>query len=103
MGIKRKKIHIFCQTLPFYYIHREQFLFDSSKYVFLFQFQLVINNLGQDDVTDVKIGAKNLGQGMSLHEFPGIATLAQGASQIVSIGINFNDTTQAAKFDLVTI
>ena len=61
----------------------------------------MINNLGQDDVTEVKIGAKNLGQGMSLHEFPGIATLAQGASQNVSIGINFNDTTQAAKFDLV--
>jgi AP-3 complex subunit beta len=52
-------------------------------------------------MTEVKIGAKNLAPGMSLHEFPGIATLAAGASQIVTLGINFNDTTQPAKFDLV--
>jgi hypothetical protein len=65
--------------------------------------QLVLNNLGQDDMTEVKIGAKNLAPGMSLHEFPGIATLAAGASQIVSLGINFNDTTQPAKFDLVRL
>ena len=62
---------------------------------------MVLNNLGQDDMTEVKIGAKNLAPGMSLHEFPGIATLGAGASQIVSLGINFNDTTQPAKFDLV--
>jgi AP-3 complex subunit beta len=54
-------------------------------------------------MTEVKIGAKNLAPGMSLHEFPGIATLAAGASQIVTLGINFNDTTQPAKFDLVNL
>jgi hypothetical protein len=38
---------------------------------------------------------------MSIHEFPGIATLPAGASRTVTLGINFNDTTQSAKFDLV--
>ena len=63
----------------------------------------MLNNLSPDDMTEVKIGAKNLAPGMSLHEFPGIATLAAGASQIVTLGINFNDTTQPAKFDLVNL
>ena len=83
-------------------MYDKQIYLNTFSILEYFQFQLVLNNLGQDDITDVKIGAKNLGQGMSLHEFPGIATLAQGASQTVSIGINFNDTTQAAKFDLVS-
>ena len=62
----------------------------------------MLNNLGQDDFTEVKIGGKNLAPGMSVHEFPGIASLPAGASQTVSLGINFNDTTQPAKFDLVS-
>jgi AP-3 complex subunit beta len=62
---------------------------------------VVLNNLGQDDLTEVKIGAKNLAPGMSIHEFPGIASLPAGSSQTVSLGVNFNDTTQSAKFDLV--
>jgi len=62
----------------------------------------VLHNLGQDDLSEVKIGAKNLAPGMSIHEFPGIATLSAGASQTVSFGINFNDTTQPAKFDLAS-
>jgi len=63
--------------------------------------QLVFSNLGQEDFKDLKIGSKNLAPGMSLHEFPGIATLPSGSLQTVSLGINFNDTTQPAKFDLV--
>jgi len=63
--------------------------------------QLTLKNLGQEALTDLKIGAKNLSSGMALHEFPGIASLDQGSTQTVTIGINFNDSTQTAKFDLV--
>ena len=63
--------------------------------------QLILKNLGQEDLTDVKIGAKTLSAGMALHEFPAIASLAPGSTQSVNIGVNFNDSTQAAKFDMV--
>ncbi len=63
--------------------------------------QLTINNMGQDDLSDVKIGSKSLASGMSMHEFPSIANLPSGVTQTVTIGINFNDSTQSAKFDFV--
>ena len=63
--------------------------------------QLSLNNLGQEDLSDLKVGAKMLANGMTMHEFPGVATLAQGTNVSVQIGINFNDTTQPAKFDLI--
>lgn len=72
-----------------------------KKFQFMCNVQLVLNNLGQEDISDLKIGSKNLAPGMSIHEFPGIASLPVGSSRTVSIGINFNDTTQPAKFDLV--
>ena len=38
---------------------------------------------------------------MSLHEFPAIPLLSAGGGSItVTLGINFNDTTQSAKFDV---
>jgi AP-3 complex subunit beta len=63
--------------------------------------ELSLTNLTDNELTDVKIGAKNLAPGMSLHEFPGIATVPVGSTVNANVGINFGDTTQAAKFDLV--
>ena len=38
---------------------------------------------------------------MSIHEFPAIPMLSSsGGSSTVVMGINFNDTTQTAKFDI---
>ena len=38
---------------------------------------------------------------MSLHEFSAIPILSAGGSSVTTtLGINFNDTTQAAKFDI---
>ena len=38
---------------------------------------------------------------MSIHEFPAIPLIASGGgSTTVAMGINFNDTTQTAKFDI---
>ena len=97
---------------------RKPHLFSAS----MTSIQLTLNNLGQNDLNDIKIGTKTLAPGMALHDFPcklvipnsnitqylfmyffsGIAKLNSGASQSVNIGINFNDSTQTAKFDLVS-
>ena len=63
--------------------------------------QLTLKNQGQDELTEVKIGAKTLAPGMTMHDFPSLASLPSGSSQTVTIGINFNDSTQSAKFDIV--
>ena len=63
--------------------------------------QLSLINTGPEELTDVKIGTKSLAPGMTMHEFASIASLESYADQAVTIGINFNDSTQAAKFDLV--
>ena len=65
--------------------------------------QLTFNNLDpNEDLTDIKIGSKTLASGMSMHDFPGISKLTSNESRTVNIGINFNDSTQAAKFDIVS-
>ena len=43
-----------------------------------------------------------LAKGMSLHEFPAVGHLGSGgATSTAVLGINFNDTTQTANFDLI--
>ena len=52
-------------------------------------------------MTDIRIGGRQLASGMTLHEFTSMPTLSSGGgSATVLMGINFNDTTQAAKFDI---
>ena len=63
--------------------------------------EMVLTNLGDSDLKDIKIGTKNLAPGMALREFNGVASIPIGASTNVNFGVNFNDTTQAVKFDLV--
>ena len=77
---------------------RKPHLFSES----MTSIQLTLNNLGQEELCEIKIGSKTLAPGMAMHDFPGLAKLGPGCSQTVNIGINFNDSTQAAKFDLVS-
>ncbi|XP_059089750.1 AP-3 complex subunit beta-2-like [Tigriopus californicus] len=63
--------------------------------------ELTLSNLGDAELIDVKIGAKQMAPGMSLKEFPGIASMDPGQTAVVNVGIDFNDTTQGAKFSLV--
>ena len=63
--------------------------------------ELVLSNDGDVDLAEVKVGAKRLAAGMTLREFPSMAKLVAGASVTVAIGVDFNDTTQTAKFDVV--
>ena len=62
--------------------------------------ELTVSNLGAEDLSDVKVSAKALPPGVSMREFPGIAALAAGETRSADMGVNFNDTTQAAKFTI---
>ena len=44
---------------------------------------------------------KNLAPGTSMHDFPGLASLPAGATRLVSLGVDFGDSTQGVQFDLM--
>ncbi|XP_059154175.1 AP-3 complex subunit beta-2-like [Physella acuta] len=71
----------------------------SSKLVSL---ELTFTNQGEAPYTCIKIGEKKIQQGMEIQDFPEIATLGVGACTSVLMGINFNDTTQPAGFQLTS-
>lgn len=58
-------------------------------------------NQGSSNLTDIRIGGRQLASKMSIHEFPAIPILSIGGTSTVALGINFNDTTQTAKFDII--
>jgi hypothetical protein len=62
--------------------------------------ELTLANLSEEDVADIRVSAKLLPTGVTMREFAGIASLAKGEMRAVNVGINFNDTTQAAKFSI---
>ena len=53
------------------------------------------------EIPIIKLGSKSLPSGMSLHEFPALSNIPPDQSRSVTIGIDYNDTTRAAKLDLV--
>eukprot|EP00088_Acartia_fossae_P039323 TRINITY_DN4092_c0_g1_i1.p1 TRINITY_DN4092_c0_g1~~TRINITY_DN4092_c0_g1_i1.p1 ORF type:complete len:820 (+),score=172.63 TRINITY_DN4092_c0_g1_i1:46-2460(+) len=54
-----------------------------------------------EECGEIKVGATRLASGMTIHAFPGILSLAPGQTVSATLGIDFRDTTQPAKFDLV--
>ena len=69
----------------------------SSKLVGV---ELTAQNTMDTPITDVTVGETRLQSGMSLKETGGLSGLAPGASANFTIGIDFNDTQQPAKFDI---
>jgi len=63
--------------------------------------ELTFINLSSEEVPVIKLGSKSLPAGMSLHEFPALSNILPEQSRSATIGIDYNDTTQAAKIDLV--
>ncbi|XP_029651134.1 AP-3 complex subunit beta-2 isoform X1 [Octopus sinensis] len=63
--------------------------------------ELTFTNECDKPMNSIKIGNKKTPPGMEIHDFPEITTLAPGATSSVLIGINFNDTTQPAVFDII--
>ena len=95
----KTKMYFFFRLQVLYRYTRKPHLFSAS----MTSIQITLNNLdSKEDLTDIKIGSKTLAPGMSMHDFPGISKLTPNESRTVSIGINFNDSTQAAKFDIVS-
>jgi len=63
--------------------------------------ELTFTNFSSEEIPVIKIGSKSLPPGMSLHEFPAVSNVPPDQSRTVTLGVDFRDTTQAAKFDLV--
>ena len=63
--------------------------------------ELTFSNLSTEEIPIIKLGSKSLPSGMSLHEFPALSNIPPEQSRSVTLGIDYNDTTQAAKLDLV--
>ncbi|CAC5376615.1 AP3B [Mytilus coruscus] len=65
--------------------------------------ELMFTNNKDDAISAIKIGDKKLQPGMEIQDFPEIDSLGNGATTTAVFSINFNDTTQPAKFDLCTM
>ena len=63
--------------------------------------ELTFTNNSTEDIQEIKLGSKSLTSGMSVHEFPAISNIAPAGSRTVTLGVDYRDSTQAAKFDIV--
>lgn len=62
--------------------------------------ELQFTNHGNVELTDVQIGAKQLSSGMSLNEFSQLSQIAPKQKLMGILGIDFNDSSQAANFEI---
>lgn len=60
------------------------------------------NHTAEEEIRDINVGRKKLAPGMAMHDFAGIALLPGNTTLNGTTGIDFNDTTQAAMFDLAS-
>lgn len=64
--------------------------------------ELSFTNTTNDEITNIKVGSQNLAMGMEMHSMPDIESLAPRATISTTLGIDFNDTTQPANFEMCT-
>ncbi|XP_015765741.1 PREDICTED: AP-3 complex subunit beta-1-like [Acropora digitifera] len=62
--------------------------------------EVTLVNNSDASISNIHVAEKKLASGMSMHEFQEVASLARGATISVTLGIDFNDTTQPANFNL---
>ncbi|XP_018578940.1 AP-3 complex subunit beta-2 [Anoplophora glabripennis] len=62
---------------------------------------IFVNNTNED-INDIRLGRKNLAVGMTVHDFACIPKLPPNCSLPATLGIDFNDTTQPANFEIVS-
>uniref|UniRef100_A0A8D8B752 AP-3 complex subunit beta n=2 Tax=Culex pipiens TaxID=7175 RepID=A0A8D8B752_CULPI len=65
--------------------------------------ELTFTNHGNVELTDIQLGQKGLQAGMSLNEFPPIEILNPKQSWTGILGLDFNDSTQPANFEIKSI
>ncbi|XP_052235649.1 AP-3 complex subunit beta-2-like [Dreissena polymorpha] len=64
--------------------------------------ELTFTNSSESIVSNIRIGQKKIQPDMEVQDFPEIAALATKNSTSVLMGVNFNDTTQPATFEVIT-
>ena len=69
----------------------------SSKMVAI---DVTFQNCGDSTQNGIRTGSPQLQSGMRMSSEVNIKALTTGASQMVTIGIDFNDTLQPAKFEI---
>ncbi|CAD6234241.1 GSCOCG00007677001-RA-CDS [Cotesia congregata] len=62
--------------------------------------ELAFINEGNQPITNIQIGNKNLPSGMMIHDFSPITILQPNVTLSSIIGINYNDSTQPANFNI---
>ncbi|XP_030748355.1 AP-3 complex subunit beta-2 [Sitophilus oryzae] len=63
---------------------------------------ITFTNNTSEEVSDIRLGKKNLAVGMSMHDFACIPNLSPNCTLPATLGIDFNDTTQPANFEIVS-
>nr|CAH7761482.1 unnamed protein product [Callosobruchus chinensis] len=63
---------------------------------------LSFTNHTDEDITDIRLGRKNLMSGMSIHDFACISKLPPNCTLPATLGVDFNDSTQPANFEIVS-
>ncbi|CAH1796712.1 unnamed protein product [Owenia fusiformis] len=67
----------------------------------LVSIELTFNNTSENELKGIKIGEKKLQSGMEMQDFPEITSLGKNTSTSAILGVNFCDTTQPAKFEII--
>ena len=62
--------------------------------------ELTFHNHGSENVKDISMGQKKLAPGISIHDFAGINSVAPDSKIHGTLGVDFNDTTMTATFDV---
>ncbi|XP_050314000.1 AP-3 complex subunit beta-2 [Anthonomus grandis grandis] len=81
-----------------YRFTRSQHLYSPS----MININIMFTNSTSETVTDIRIGKKHFAGGMSIHEFACIQSLPANCSLPATIGIDFNDTTRPATFEIMS-
>ena len=62
--------------------------------------ELTFTNEGNELIKEIHVGTKNLPKGMLIHDFTQIPSLEVNSNLSSTLGINFNDSTQPANFNI---
>ncbi|XP_032671676.1 AP-3 complex subunit beta-2 isoform X2 [Odontomachus brunneus] len=79
-----------------YRFTRSQHLVSSS----LVSIELTFLNENNNVIKEIQVGNKNLQKGMFIHDFTQIPLLDANATLSSTLGVNFNDSTQPANFNI---
>lgn len=62
--------------------------------------EFTFTNESKDSITNIHVGTKKLSSGMIVHDFTPITVIQPNSMSLTTVGINFNDSTQPATFNI---